>query len=135
VILGAGPAGINAIETIRALDADAAITLVCDEPAYARMVLPYYLAETIEEGTLFTGDAAWLEAQQVEARIGRRATGLDPAAKRVSLDAGSSLDYDALLYRASTARAWWTCGPWPTPTPCAPRRVATWWWWAPASSA
>ena len=43
VIVGAGPAGMAALQTIRALDDQAEIALVCDEPACARMVLPYYL--------------------------------------------------------------------------------------------
>jgi NADPH-dependent 2,4-dienoyl-CoA reductase/sulfur reductase-like enzyme len=34
VIIGAGPAGINAIETLRAIDSDCEISLVSDEPAY-----------------------------------------------------------------------------------------------------
>ena len=39
LIVGAGPAGLHAIETIRALEPDAEIDLVSGEPAYARMVL------------------------------------------------------------------------------------------------
>jgi len=30
LIIGAGPAGINAIETLRAIDSDCEIELVCD---------------------------------------------------------------------------------------------------------
>ena len=33
VIIGGGPGGMNAIETIRSYDADASITLISDEPA------------------------------------------------------------------------------------------------------
>ena len=43
VIVGAGPAGLASLETLRALDPEARLTLVCDEPPYARMVLPYYV--------------------------------------------------------------------------------------------
>ncbi len=105
VILGAGPAGINAIETLRQLDAGAGITLVCDEPAYARMVLPYRLAGSIAEGTLFTADDAWLEAQRVDARLGRRATRIDPGAHRVTLEGGESLAYDRLLVATGSRAA------------------------------
>jgi NADPH-dependent 2,4-dienoyl-CoA reductase/sulfur reductase-like enzyme len=97
VIVGAGPAALNAVETIRAIDADAALHLVCDEPAYARMVLPYMLGGTIDERTLFTTDDAWLERLRVEPHIGRRATGIDPVSHQVVLDDGARLTYDKLL--------------------------------------
>ena len=54
VILGAGPAGVIAAETLRHHDRDARITLVGgeDAPPYSRMAIPYYLAGDIaEEGT------------------------------------------------------------------------------------
>lgn len=97
VIVGAGPAGLHAIETIRALDPDAKIALVCDEPAYSRMVLPYFLIGKIEERAVMTGDEAWFERLGVETRFGVRAVGLDPDARRLSLDDGASLEYDRLL--------------------------------------
>lgn len=97
VIIGAGPAGMAALQTIRALDTAAEITLVCDEPACARMVLPYYLAGRIEEQAVRTADAAWLAELRVESQIGRRARSLDRAARQVTLDDGSTLPYDRLL--------------------------------------
>ena len=46
-------AGLAAVQTLRALEPDAQIALVCDEPPYARMVLPYYLAGRIAEEAVF----------------------------------------------------------------------------------
>ena len=66
VVLGAGPAGINAIETIRQFDHDGSITLVSNEPAYARMALPYFVAKEIPEAQLLTASAiagCWSVAQ------------------------------------------------------------------------
>jgi NADPH-dependent 2,4-dienoyl-CoA reductase/sulfur reductase-like enzyme len=42
VILGAGPAGVIAAETIRKLSAHDSITIIGDapEPAYSRMAIP-----------------------------------------------------------------------------------------------
>ncbi len=97
VVLGAGPAGLGAIETLRALDAAARITLVCDEAPYSRMVLPYYLVGKIGEPAVHTGDAAWFEALSVETRLGVRAASLDAKAHRLGLDDGSTLEYDRLL--------------------------------------
>jgi len=97
VIVGAGPAGLAASETLRALDGSARITLVCDEPPYARMALPYYLEGRIEERALRTGDADWFESRGVQTRLGVRASGLDAGAHRLLLDDGTSLEYDRLL--------------------------------------
>src|SRR5438067_6448846 len=98
VIIGGGPAAINAVETIRDIDNGAApITLVSDEPAYARMVLPYWLAGQIPEKQVFTADDAYYDHLKVERKIGRRATKIDPDGKTVTLDDGQTLPFDNLL--------------------------------------
>jgi NAD(P)H-nitrite reductase large subunit len=98
LLLGAGPAAINAIETIREFDGGASqITLICDEPAYSRMVLPYYLANQIPQGQVFTGDDAYFNKLKVTRVIGQRATKVDPKAKQVTLSDGTTLSFDNLL--------------------------------------
>ncbi len=97
VIVGAGPAAQSAVETIRALDAGAEIALVCDEPAYARMVLPYYLIGNVPEAALFTANDAWFEELRVETHFGRRAVALDPDRDVLRLDDGAELAFDRLL--------------------------------------
>ncbi len=98
LILGGGPAAINAIETIRDFDGGASkVTLVSDEPAYSRMVLPYYLANQIPLKQVFTADAAYYDRLKVDRLIGRRATRVDPQAKQVTLADGTTLGFDDLL--------------------------------------
>ncbi len=98
LILGGGPAAINAIETIRDFDGGASkITLVSDEPAYSRMVLPYYLANQIPLKQVFTADAAYYDRLKVDRLIGRRATRVDPQAKQVTLQDGAAIGFDDLL--------------------------------------
>ena len=105
VIVGAGPSGQNAMETIRALDADAAISLVCDEPAYARMVLPYFVEGKIAEPAVKTGDDVWFKQLGVTTHFGRRVTSVDTGASRIALDDGSSLEYDRLLLATGSRAA------------------------------
>jgi NAD(P)H-nitrite reductase large subunit len=105
VILGAGPAGINAIETIRQLDREASITLVSDEPAYARMALPYFLAREIPEAQLYTGSDAYFDRLRVERLIGRRAVRLDGASRSVTLDDGTVCPFDNLLIATGSSPA------------------------------
>lgn len=99
VIIGAGPAGVVAAETLRKADPAAEIVLVGDEPAlpYSRMALPFFLKGRIEAaGTyLRRGDTHYgdLGIRLVEARAKR----VRPKDKRVELEDGESLSYDRLL--------------------------------------
>jgi NAD(P)H-nitrite reductase large subunit len=98
LIIGGGPAAINAIETIRDFDGgESQITLVSDEPAYSRMVLPYYLANQIPQKQVYTADDAYYDTLKVERHIGRRVTGIDPPARKVTLQDGQTLPFDNLL--------------------------------------
>jgi flavin-dependent dehydrogenase len=51
VIIGSGPAGVVAAETLRKADPAAEITLLCGEgePPYSRMAIPYLLKGEIDE--------------------------------------------------------------------------------------
>ncbi|MFQ5881839.1 MAG: NAD(P)/FAD-dependent oxidoreductase [Candidatus Methylomirabilales bacterium] len=97
VIIGGGPTGIYALDTIRKLDDSAAITLISDEPAYSRMALPYYLAREIPEEQLYLGNERFFQEMRVEALLGRRVTAIDPRTKVVTLDDKSTVSFDTLL--------------------------------------
>ncbi|MFZ5510557.1 MAG: NAD(P)/FAD-dependent oxidoreductase, partial [Pseudomonadota bacterium] len=99
VIIGNGPAGVVAAETLRKVSPDASIALVGDEPEppYSRMALPYYLVGQIgEEGTYLRKDAAHFERQRINLLRGR-AQSVDTRARAVKLDNGTTLTYDRLL--------------------------------------
>jgi NADPH-dependent 2,4-dienoyl-CoA reductase/sulfur reductase-like enzyme len=106
VILGAGPAGVIAAETLRrnAPDDDE-IVLVGDEPEppYSRMAIPYLLIGNIEEaGTHLRHGRDHYRAQRIDVRRGR-ATSLDTAAREITLDDDSKLGYDRLLIATGSA--------------------------------
>ncbi|MBI4081167.1 MAG: NAD(P)/FAD-dependent oxidoreductase [Candidatus Lambdaproteobacteria bacterium] len=99
VIVGAGPAGVIAAETLRAADAQAEITLLGDEsPApYSRMAIPYYLADRIaEEGMLLRKEPGHFERLRI-ACLQQTVTAVDAKAKSVRLGDGRRLPYDRLL--------------------------------------
>ena len=99
VILGAGPAGVIAAETLRRSDPSGRVTLVGDEPEppYSRMAIPYFLAENVgEEGTHLRHGAGHYESLGIQLRRDR-AEGLEPGDRRVRLASGESLAYDRLL--------------------------------------
>src|SRR5262249_61854673 len=93
LIIGGGPAAINAIETIREFDGGASqITLVSDEPAYARMVLPYWLANQIPEKQVYTGDDGYFaNTLKVDRQIGQRGGKIDAKAKPATLGDGNKM--------------------------------------------
>ena len=106
VIVGAGPAAISAIETIRQSESDrSSITLISDEPAHARMALPYWLSGKIGRADTHTADAAWFERHGIDARIGARALSVDVEKKVLALDSGESVAYDRLLIATGSTPA------------------------------
>lgn len=98
VVVGGGPAGLYAIETIRELDrGESSITLISDEFPYSRMALPYYLAGEIPEAHLLTGSEESFERLDVETILGKRVSSIDPKGKKLTLDDGTKVSYDDLL--------------------------------------
>ncbi|HIE50334.1 MAG TPA: NAD(P)/FAD-dependent oxidoreductase, partial [Armatimonadetes bacterium] len=98
IILGAGPAGLAAVETMRELDGgESSLTLISAEPPYARMILPYFLAGDIPEEQLYLGSDEYFATLGVETIFGQRVTSLQPAEKKVLLDDGTAVEFDQLL--------------------------------------
>lgn len=100
VIVGAGPAGGIAAETLRELNPRAELTMVMDEdePPYSRMAIPYYLADEIgEEGTLLRKKKGYWDKLKVNYRRKTRVEKIDPKKKELTLSDGSNLGYDKLL--------------------------------------
>ncbi len=99
LIVGAGPAGVIAAETLRGVDPRGSITLIGDEPEppYSRMAIPYLRAGNVgEEGTHLRHGARHYDDLKIDVRRGR-ITGISPADQTVTLEGGKSLSYKRLL--------------------------------------
>lgn len=99
VILGAGPAGVIAAETLRKHAPGDSIVVVGDEPEapYSRMAIPYLLIGDVkEEGTHLRHGADHYSRLRIELRRGR-AKGVDVKAREVTLEDGSKIPFDKLL--------------------------------------
>jgi NAD(P)H-nitrite reductase large subunit len=106
LIIGGGTAGLNCIRTIREEEQDASeITLLSAERPYSRMVLPYYLGETIAESHVFTATPAALAAWKLRSLIGRKASRLDTGNHTVTLDEGATVEYDDCLIATGSRAA------------------------------
>ncbi len=99
VIAGGGIAGTTCAEELRKLDANAEITVVCEEqhPIYSRVLLPHYVKGKIPRERVFLKPPDWYERQHVEWLPGVHAEKLDARNKFVLLSDGRELPYDKLL--------------------------------------
>ncbi len=99
VIVGAGPAGVIAAETLRKVDTEGEIVLVGGEPEppYSRMAIPYYLTGGIEEqGTYLRKAHGHYDGLGIEVRRDS-VSKLDTGGNSVVLADGTALPYDQLL--------------------------------------
>ena len=99
VIVGAGPAGVVAAETLRGRDPQGDIALIGDEPGepYARMAIPYVLTGKIgEAGALLRKTKDHYRALGIRYVPGRAAS-LDRDKKEIALADGTKLLFDRLL--------------------------------------
>ncbi|PIQ50440.1 MAG: FAD-dependent oxidoreductase [Comamonadaceae bacterium CG12_big_fil_rev_8_21_14_0_65_59_15] len=99
VILGAGPAGVIAAETIRKLAPQDQITLIGDEPepSYSRMAIPYLLMGNIAEaGTYLRKGPAHFQDLKMKV-LQAQVQSVQAATKKVVLKSGEALHFDTLL--------------------------------------
>ena len=107
IILGAGPAGIIAAETIRKHAPYDSIVVVGDEPEppYSRMAIPYLLIGKVgESGTHLRHGASHFADLNIQLKQAR-CTALDAAARTVTLSDGSILGFDRLLIATGSSPA------------------------------
>ncbi len=99
IIIGNGPAGVVAAETLRKIDPQAGITLIGDEPEppYSRMALPYLMMGNIPEAGTYLRKGERHFAGLGITLLQDRVQGLDTAKRTVICASGQHLVYDRLL--------------------------------------
>ncbi|GAA1693189.1 FAD-dependent oxidoreductase [Streptomyces yatensis] len=100
MVVGASVAGLTAAVTLRTLGYDGRLTLIGDEPhtPYNRPPLSkQILAGTWEPDRIKLRTDEELSDLDARLLFGRSAIGLDTAARRVVLEGGDSVSYDALV--------------------------------------
>ena len=99
VILGNGPAGVIAAETIRKRAPHDEIVMIGSEdaPPYSRMAIPYLLMGNINEsGTYLRKDSDHYQKLRIEQVYGK-VIAVDIKAKKLELEGGQSIQFDKLL--------------------------------------
>lgn len=100
LIIGNSTAAVGCIEGIRAVDDQGSVCVATDENyrVYGRPLISYILwGKTTEEKALEYRPADFYEKNNVELKLGVRATKIDPKKKTVALSNGEKVGYSRLL--------------------------------------
>jgi nitrite reductase (NADH) large subunit len=102
LVVGAGVAGLSAVESVRQTAPDARVTVVSKEPhlPYYRLNLTRYLAGEVDEDDLPIHPQAWYDEQNVDLVLGAEVAGLRLDAKTVDLRDGRDITFDRLVLTA-----------------------------------
>jgi NAD(P)H-nitrite reductase large subunit len=104
VIIGNGPAGVIAAETIRQNAPQDDILLIGKEagPPYSRMSIPYLLLGTTKEaGTWLRKDTEHFARLRLDRKLGN-VESVDSAARKLTMQDGSPIPFDRLLIAAGS---------------------------------
>lgn len=99
VIVGNGPAGMNAAEELRSKDSQSKIILIGQEstPPYSPTILPYFVSGKIKGKDLFLSGKGYTQNHPVELIRGNGVISVSPQEEKVFLKDGSFVHYDALI--------------------------------------
>ncbi|MFZ9872888.1 MAG: NAD(P)/FAD-dependent oxidoreductase [Steroidobacteraceae bacterium] len=99
VIIGAGQAAAQLVDSLRRRNYAGTITMVGDEglPYQRPPLSKKYLAGELGLDRLQLRQQSYFQDQHVDLRLGRKAIGLDRQARRVHLDDGAMLEYEHLV--------------------------------------
>lgn len=108
VIVGYGMAGSRLAEEIRRRDKEnVSVTVLGAErhPAYNRILLSSVVGGGMTPAMVRLHDEDWAARHDIDLRLGTTVTGIDRTGRKVALDDGSHVDYDALVL-ATGSRPW-----------------------------
>lgn len=102
VVVGAGIAGISAIESFRQHASGGTVTLLAKEAIlpYYRLNLTRFLAGEIDRDALAIHPAAWYDERNIDLRLGAEAAAIDLETMRLALRDGNELPFDRIVLAA-----------------------------------
>ena len=105
VIIGNGPAGVHAIESIRQRDPKGTITLISKEDIapYSRIMLPELMSGELEDVSLYYRGTDFYERHAVNSRLGKTVTEIVCNEKKLVLNDGETICYDKLLIASGSS--------------------------------
>ncbi len=100
LILGGGPAAVQAAAAIRARNESCDICMLCGEDAlpYNRPMLTKNLLKGLERDAFAIHERSWYEKRNIRLQTGKRAVSLDAVARTVQTADGARYPYDKCVY-------------------------------------
>lgn len=105
LIVGNGPAGVKAAETLRRIAPRDHVALVAEEaqPFYSKVLTSYFVAGKKPYENMLLADSEHFRQLEIQLLAGKRAVRVDAAAKEVTLAGGEKVAYDRLLLATGAA--------------------------------
>lgn len=99
IVAGNSAAGLNALKTLRSLDKNISVAIIDreDEPAYSRVLTPYYVGDKIKRNNLYIVNMDFYKNNGIDTYFGKELIEILPEKNQVVLDGGNKLEYDNLL--------------------------------------
>ncbi|MBI4287125.1 MAG: NAD(P)/FAD-dependent oxidoreductase [Chloroflexi bacterium] len=99
LIIGNSAGGIGAVEAIREVDKDGAITIVSDEPypAYSRPMISEYLCGERNLEQILYRPSDMYSRNHIDARLGKKVVKLHIDARQAELEGGEKIGWEKLL--------------------------------------
>ena len=103
-VVGAGVAGVSAVESLKKYAPQAEIRLISKENLlpYYRLNLTRYLAGEVQADQLPLHPESWYAERQIELMLGAELRSIDLAGKQVALRDGCQFEYDKLILTAGS---------------------------------
>ncbi|MFZ5634601.1 MAG: NAD(P)/FAD-dependent oxidoreductase [Bacillota bacterium] len=99
VIIGNSAAAVGAVESIRKVDQEGAVTVISSETehTYSRPLIAHLVAGEVGEEKMPYRPADFYQNMKVQVRLGQRVSGVNFAEQKVILSDGGEVSYDRLL--------------------------------------
>lgn len=107
LIIGSSHAGLSALDAIRTLDEEGAITIVSREEAapYSPTILPYVVSGDVKPENISLRDPDYFEKMNVTFRSNDPVVSVDTTKKVVKLTSGEDIQYEKLLIATGAGAA------------------------------
>lgn len=99
VIIGNSAAGLSALESFRQYDGESEVAIISreSEPAYSRVLLPYYLRKKIPFENMYLNSMDYYKKLRAETLFGNEVLKLDDKENIITLNTDIEISFDKLL--------------------------------------
>ena len=107
VIVGNGPAGVKAAETLRRIAPADQVTVIAEEaqPFYSKVLTSYFLGGKVPYENMLLSNAEAFQTEGIELLTGTQVVKVDAEARTLTISGGEKIGYDRLLLATGASPA------------------------------